>query len=198
MEDRLTMRLEMYHFKNPISRVEETVYEYPLELATLTLQFRTYARLVTREPMMFPILVVPPEYLEKIPNHLKSTSEVFYASLEFADYKEEQEIKKEKQDQHDSKIDRVRELFSVGTAHLRSCKSFFFTGPVAVYKKSFTENWVYNNETGKLTLGTHGYFDTIDSLSLKGLNDVFITGLFVYSEKDKMLNTQVKITVARA
>ena len=190
------MLIKRFIFRDPITDKSETVYEYPQCLASITLRYYSGCTLVTKELMRIPILVVPDEYL--IGDDGYELDDVLYANLTY--YAHFQKIREEKfkNKVFDSKIQRVKELFGIGSSHLRRCKTMFFTGPKAVYKLSFDENWIYG-DSQTLKLEKWGHFKTIDSLSCKGLNDVFITGTFVCANTgDEMENTQCKITVSTA
>ena len=184
--------VKIYLLKDPRSGKFEEVFEYPIDLASPTLRFGG-VKLVTRELLKTPILVVPDEYLTEKSGY-GATTDPFYASFEYLDYRDGVVKAEKDKQQYDGKVTRVQEIFANGTAHKRSCKTMFFTGPKKVYKQTFTDNWVWKEE-GILALGIRGHFHTIQSLSLKGINDVFITGKFE-CEGEVVENTQCKITVA--
>ncbi len=185
--------VKIYFLKDPRTKISEEVYEYPTDLASPILRFHG-VKLVTRELLKTPILVVPDEYLTER-SGCGATTDPWYASFEYLDYRDGiVKAEKDKQ-QYDSKVTRVQEIFANGTSHKRSCKTMFFTGPKKVYKQTLTDNWVWM-EAGILALGTCGHFHIIESLSLKGINDVFITGKFECNG-EVVENTQCKITIAR-
>ena len=190
------MLIKRFIFKDPITDKSETVYEYPECLASVTLRYYSGCTLVTKELMRIPILVVPNEYL--VDTGGREIDRSAYADLKYYSYHRDIQEKKFQNAVFDDKIQRVKELFGIGSSHLRRCKTMFFTGPKAVYKLSFDENWIYG-DSQILKLEKWGHFKTIDSLSCKGLNDVFITGIFVCANTgDEMENTQCKITVSTA
>lgn len=170
----------------------EEVYDYPECLASPTIQ-RDDCVLASRIPLQIPILVLPKAYIKTVPGE-GLLMDMLYADLAILNYylTDEKALRQEKH--YDDKIDRVKQMFSIGTMHRRSCKTTFFTGPKSVYKKSFDDNWVWL-ENGILSLTNRGYFATIDSLSLNGFNEVFIAGSFECGD-EVITNTQSKITVS--
>lgn len=121
------------------------------------------------------------------------TTESIYASFEFLDYRDAVADQAARKQKYDGKVSKVQDIFAIGTMHKRSCKTMFFTGPKPVYKQTFEDNWVWKDE-GILVLEHRGHFRTIESLSLKGISDVFITGTFECGE-EVMPNTQCRITL---
>lgn len=188
------MLLKKFILKDPRTGKLEEVFDYPECLASPTLRSRD-CQLVTREPLRIPILVVPHDYLVEMDGQ-GETTESIYASFELRDYRDEVATQQVKQQKYDSKLSKVQDIFSISTMHKRSCITMFFTGPKPVYKQSFTDNWVWKDE-GILVLTNRGHYRTIESLSLKGINDVFITGTFECGD-EVMPNTQCKIIVANA
>ena len=68
------MRLKIYNFNNPITKQTEEVYEYPWEYAPQS-YFKYCSKgswlelnLYTKEPMKFPILLIPSKFTKEIPN----------------------------------------------------------------------------------------------------------------------------------
>jgi len=186
------MLLKLFLLKDPRSGKIEQVFEYPECLASPTLRTRD-CRLVSREPFRIPILVVPNDYLTEMDGQGLG-DDVLYASMEYVDYYLGNIKAEKKQQEYDSKIEKVKELFSPGVNHRHHTKTMFFTGPKAVYKKTFENEWVFSQMTGNLSLTNVGYFRSIDSLSLKGINDVFITGTFECGG-EVLENTQCKISM---
>lgn len=185
------MLLKKFILKDPRTGKLEEVFDYPECLASPTLRSRD-CQLVTREPLRIPILVVPHDYLVEMDGQ-GETAESIYASFELRDYRDEVADQAARKQKYDNKVTKVQEIFSFGTAHRRSCKTTFFTGPKPVYKQSFDGNWVWL-EQGILALTNVGHYRTIESLKISGVNDVFITGTFECGDEVKD-NTQCKISV---
>ena len=181
----------MFLLKDPRTGKIEEVYDYPTCLASPILIYRN-CQLVTREPLRIPILIVPNEYLTKMEN-CRATTEHTYASLEYVDYFIKDQKDKAEDAEYANRMHQVQTLFSMGS-RICSHKTMFFTGPKVVYKKSFTDKWVWKQE-GILCLTNVGHYATIKSLSLKGVNDVFITGTFKCGE-EVLENTQCKISIS--
>jgi len=186
------MLIKRHLLKDPRTEKVETVFEYPPDLASPTIRPNKDCTLVTRELMRIPILVVPNEYL--IQGDGYELDDAMYASFEFLNIHTADAKEKADDAEYNKRVGKVQELFAVGTLHKRSCKTMFFTGPKPVYKQTFTDNWVWR-EQGILALENRGHFRTIESLSLKGLNDVFITGTFECGDV-VMADTQCKITIS--
>lgn len=184
--------VKIYILKDPRKDTTEEVFEYPIDLASPTIRFRG-VKLVTRELLKTPILVVPDEYLTEMEG-CGATTDPMYASFEYLDYRDGVVKAEKDKQQYDGKVSRVQEIFAMGTIHKRSCKTIFFTGPKRVYKRTFADNWGWK-DYGILAAEHCGHFRTIESLSLKGINDVFITGTFE-SDGEVVENTQCKITVS--
>jgi hypothetical protein len=186
--------VKIYLLKDPRTGKFEEVFEYPIDLASPTIRFKG-VKLVTRELLKTPILVVPDEYLTEKSGY-GATTDPWYASFEYLDYRDGV-VKAERDKQvYEGKVSRVQDIFAYGTMHKRSCKTIFFTGPKKVYKQTFSDNWAWR-EYGVLAAEHCGHFRTIESLSLKGINDVFITGTFECALDGEVVeNTQCKITVS--
>lgn len=186
------MFIQKYMLKDPRDGKFTEVFHYPGDLASPTIR-DSRCILVSRELLRPPIMVVPKEYLTAMDGRgeiLDST----YADLSLLTHFTDEIASGIKKDKFDSNIEQVKSIFALGTAHKRFCKTMFFTGPKNVYKKTLMDDWQWTDKE-VLTLMNWGHFRTIDSLSLKGVNDVFITGTFV-AEGDIVKNTQCKITVS--
>jgi len=184
--------LSLYLLKDPRSGKIEQVYKYPEDLASPMLRLSSCI-LVTKQLLTPPIFVVPKEYLTEMDGQ-GITTDPWYASFEYLDYKDKELRKQGALSEYDSRMNRVKEIFSMGTYHKRSCKTIFFTGPKPVYKCSFVDNWGWK-DCGILCLTNIGTYRTIESLSLKGMNEVFINGIFECGD-EVMKDTQCKITVS--
>jgi hypothetical protein len=189
------MLIKRHLFKDPNTEKVEVVFEYPPDLASPTLRGYFDCTLVTQELMRIPILVVPNEYLTFANEY--EMDDCMYADFQYLEHKRKVSEDKADNDEYNRRMKQVRELFGIGTTHKRSCKTIFFTGPKPIFKKTFTDDWVYREVPNTLCLEHQGHFQTIDSLSLKGLNDVFLTGAFNYAGI-VMENTQCKITISNA
>lgn len=185
------MRLKIYDLKEPRSGIVDIVYEYPQCLASPTL-IRNNATLVSKEPLRIPIFVVPNEYLTERSDE-RASSEFLYASFDLIDYFDEQANKKDKQEKYDDKVEKLKSLFAVGDSHKKITSTTFFTGPKEVYKKTYADVWAWSED--KLKLGEIGYYESIENLSLKGLNEVFLKGTFKCGEVTQR-DTQCKITLS--
>lgn len=185
------MTLRKYILKDPRNAKTEEVYLYPEQLASPWMRSSTWT-LVSKELLRIPILIVPNEYLTA--KEEWEMGESTYVNMEYVDYARKVAEETGKQNKHDGRMQQVKEMFSLGTSHLRTCKTMFFTGPKLVYKKSFDNNWVYkNNDT--FALENIGFYRSIESLSVKGIGDVFIKGAFECGNS-VMEDTQCKITVS--
>lgn len=187
------MLLKKFMLKDPRNESFTEVYEYPECLASPTLK-RSDCVLVSKVPMQIPIIVAPKAYLKEFHNE-GLLMDMLYGDLTYLNLYFEDEKARSEQHDFDDKVNQVKEIFSMGTFHKRSCQTFFFTGPKAVYKQKFSDVWVWL-EQGVLSLANRGHFRTIESLSLKGINEVFITGTFECGE-EVLPNTQCKITVSQ-
>lgn len=186
------MLLKKFILKDPRTGKLEEVFDYPECLASPTLRTRG-CRLVSREPLRIPILVVPNQYLTEMDGQ-RTTAESIYASFEYVQHFLGDKKETEDTEEYNRRVNGVQDIFAMGTAHKRSCQTMFFTGPKVVYKKKFTDNWVWLDQD-ILALEHRGHFRTIESLKLSGINDVFITGTFECGEEVKD-NTQCKISVS--
>ena len=188
------MLLKKYILQDPRKPdTYEELYEYPDCLASPTIK-RDDCVLVSRVPLQIPILVLPKAYIKSIPNE-GLLMDMMYADLSLLQYYFDDEKAQQKKVHYDQKLNQVQQMFAIGTMHKRSCKTMFFTGPKAVYKKSFEDNWVWL-EQGILSLTNRGHYRTIDSLKLSGINEVFIGGTFECNG-EVLENTQCKITVSQ-
>ena len=187
------MRLKVYILIDPRTKKVEQVYEYPSCLASPGL-LRPNSILVSREPLRIPILVVPKEYLEEKSGELES-SETIYGDFDLYDYW--YGLKKEEHEAAvvNNKIEQLQTMFSSPIPSLYSCKTIFFTGPKEIYKQTFNDHWVYDT-AGRFILVNIGLFRTIEDLSFKGPNDIFIKGTFEFGDTVKP-DTQCKITFHR-
>lgn len=186
------MLIKKYILKNPLTQQVEEVYEYPSCLASPMLD-RSDCYLVSRTPLTIPILVVPKAYIREIQGE-GLLYDSMYGDLSLLNHWLSDEKAREKAEFHDDKLNQVKEMFRMGTFHKRKCKTMFFTGPKLVYKNTFEDNWVWL-DYGVLSLTNRGCFRTIESLSLKGINEVFITGTFE-CEGEVVENTQCKIQLS--
>lgn len=66
--------LKVYDFKDPRTGVVEEVYNYPADLATGFVTVSKDCTLVSREPLKFPAIIVPNEYLTERTNQRITTS----------------------------------------------------------------------------------------------------------------------------
>jgi hypothetical protein len=186
------MLLKKYVLKSPLNDIAEEVYEYPTDLASPILR-RSDCVLVSRLPLQIPIIVAPKEYIRNIPNE-GVLLDMPYGDMTLLNHWLADEKAREKREFHDDKMEIMKEMFSTGTFHLRQCKTNFFTGPKLVYKKTLTDNWVWL-DYGVLSLTNWGLFRNIESLSVKGTSEIFITGTFE-SGGEVVENTQCKIVVS--
>lgn len=187
------MLIKRYLFKDPKTDKVDVVFEYPDSLASPALIAGKGYTLVTRELLRLPILVMPDDYLMISDGY--ELDDCMYASFEYRNLYESAAKEVADGKKYDSKLQQVADLFSMGVNHKHTCKTMFFTGPKFVYKQTFEDDWTWMQH-GILVLQSRGHFRTIDSLSLKGLNDVFITGTFECGD-DVVENTQCKITLSR-
>lgn len=185
------MILKKFVFKSPLHDVAEEVYEYPDFLASPMLRLGDCI-LVSRLPMTLPIIVAPKNYLRDLGEGYSFNCQ--YADLTYINHWDSEVKTQIENKKQDDKMERVKEMFAIGTAHKRRCKTIFFTGPKPVYKQTFVDNWVWL-ETNVLALTNIGCYRNIDSLSLKGINEVFISGEFE-CEGEVLKNTQCKITLS--
>ena len=189
------MRLRIYILTDPRTGKEEQVYEYPTCLASPIL-LRNDTTLVTREPLRIPIIIAPNEYLADHPN-LRESSEIMYGLCDLYDYWQDQIEKGVKAEKKNNKLDQLQRMFSPPICLSYLCKTTFFTGPKAVYKQTFDDMWAYK-ETQVFALANRGQFRTIENLSFKGPNEIFVTGTFEVPDDsiggfDVQENTQCKI-----
>ena len=70
------MRLKIYDLKDPRTNVVEEVYEYPSCISAHNSPW-TNCTIVSRTPLLIPIIIVPNAYLTEKPNQRISVVDVF-------------------------------------------------------------------------------------------------------------------------
>jgi hypothetical protein len=156
--------------------------------------------LVSREPLRIPILIVPNEYLTDHPTERESTN-LTYGDSVLYDYWLDLVEKGVKAEKKNNKLGQLEQMFSAPTCLNYTFKTTFFTGPKLVYKQTFTDMWAYT-DADQFVLENRGLFRTIENLSFKGPNELFITGTFEVMSDDiggfiVQDNTQCKIVFER-
>jgi len=184
------MRLKIYELRDPRTDKVEMVFAYPTSLAS-SVVFRNNATLVSREPLRIPILVVPNDYLTELTN-LRESTEFMYAQLDLYDHWVALKEKQQDQAKYNSKLAQLKTIFGDGITRTYNFKTTFFTGPKSVYKRTFTDAWM-NLSADRYGLLNVGLFRTIDDLSIKGINELFLTGTFECGD-EVVENTQCKVT----
>lgn len=169
------MRLRIYILTDPRTRKIEQVYEYPSCLASPIL-LRNGATLVSREPMRIPILIVPNEYLTEREG-MRESADLTYGDPELYDYWLDLKEKGIKEEKKSNKLEQLQKMFSPPHTLQYSFKTMFFTGPKDVYKQTFEDKWAYTG-ADQFVLENRGLFRTVENLSFKGPNEIFITGTF--------------------
>lgn len=187
------MRLKIYELKDPRNNAAEDVYEYPSDL-TSPVVLRRDCTLVSRQPLQIPILIVPTEYLTEKSDQRESVEHMF-ALVDLYDYWMEIKAAQNSQKKLNDKLSHLKEIFANGLNSQYSYITTFFTGPKPVYKQTFADDWTYNS-LDQAILMHRGLFRTIDDLSVKGVNELFLKGTFECGDLVQE-NTQCKITFTR-
>lgn len=188
------MQLKIYELKDPINGGVSTVFEYPSCLVSPMYAFRE-CTLVSKEPLKIPIIIAPDIYLTEKKDQ-REGMDVAYVYMELWHHWQDE---LEKNRDSEKKSDRLAALRSSFPNLIVSSQldqdTMFFTGPKLVYKRTFKEKWSWV-AGDRFALTGIGLFRTIESLSLKSPNEMFVTGTFECGD-EVVGNTQCKIIIKK-